>query len=55
MVMISPTYQPFTSQHMMFDPDSVLERWAGMIDNNFQKTIQETFGLSEDDNYKPSQ
>jgi hypothetical protein len=33
-------------------PDTILKRWNGMIDNDFQLTIQETFGLPPDDNYK---
>jgi hypothetical protein len=36
----------------MFNPDSVLERWTGMIDNDFQRTIIEAFELSEGDEYK---
>jgi hypothetical protein len=32
-------------------PDEILQQWTGMIDNDFQRTIQTTFGLSEDDKY----
>jgi hypothetical protein len=36
----------------MFSPDSVLERWTGMIEDDFWLTIRKTFGLSSDDDYK---
>jgi hypothetical protein len=32
-------------------PDEILQQWKGMIDNDFRRTIQTTFGLSENDNY----
>jgi hypothetical protein len=36
----------------MASPDDIIGRWNGMIKNDFRRTNQETFGLSEDDDYK---
>ena len=33
----------------MTSPDAIVEQWQGMIDNNFSKTIKQTFNLPEDD------
>lgn len=31
--------------------DEIFDNWNGIIDDDFSKTILDTFGLSKDDNY----
>ena len=35
----------------MSSPDEVFAKWHGIIDDDFFKTIAETFGLAGDDSY----
>ena len=35
----------------MPSPDAIFEKWAGMVDDDFQQTIKETFDLPADDTY----
>jgi len=32
-------------------PDNIFDNWIGIINNDFSKTILQTFGLSQDDDY----
>lgn len=31
--------------------DEIFNNWSGIIDDNFSKTVLDTFGLSQDDKY----
>jgi len=35
----------------MPSPDEIFDNWNGLIDNDFFKTISQTFDLPSDDNY----
>jgi len=35
----------------MPSPDEIFSNWKGIIDNDFAKTITQTFNLSENDDY----
>jgi ribosomal protein S3AE len=35
----------------MASPDSIFQSWKGMVDDDFRKTIEETFSLKHDDGY----
>jgi hypothetical protein len=35
----------------MPSPDEIFDNWSGLVDNDFFKTVSQTFGLPSEDDY----